>query len=178
MGYCLLRGKRFEVDNENPINLHIPEWNLLISDSVIGEGVALWANVNLYGCKIGAHVKIGSFVEIRTGVSVGRKSKIEPFVFIPEGVEIGEGVFLGPNVVFTNDLYPRACAEDGSLVTDYEVISTKVGSFASIGASSVIRCGVTIGRGAMIGLGSVVTSDVGAQEVWYGEAARMRRGLS
>jgi acetyltransferase-like isoleucine patch superfamily enzyme len=177
MGYCLLRGKRLEVDNEQPATLHLPEWNLLITDSLIGEGVVLWSNVNLYGCTIGPDVRIGAFVEIRSGVTVGAKSKIEPFVFIPEGVSIGEGVFVGPNVVFTNDLYPRACEADGSQKTDYEIVPTRIEPFSSIGAGSVIRCGITIGRGAMIGAGSMVTSDVGDKEVWYGEPARLRRRI-
>ncbi len=177
MGYCLLRGSPLEIDNENPVTLHMPEWNVIINDSVIGEGVALWANVNLYGCLIGPGVKIGAFVEIRPGVTVGAKSKIEPFVFIPEGVSIGEGVFVGPNVVFTNDLYPRACEEDGSQKIDYEILPTRVDAYSSIGAGSVILCGVTIGAGAMIGAGSTITSDVGEREVWFGKPARFRRKL-
>ena len=90
--------------------------------------------VNLYGCRIGSGSKIGSFVEIRRDVVIGRNVKIQAFVFIPEGVSIGDGVFLGPHACFTNDIYPRAVAADGGLLSDadWERKRTTVEDRASI----------------------------------------------
>jgi acetyltransferase-like isoleucine patch superfamily enzyme len=171
MGYLLLRNKPLEIEVGTPIDLHVPEWNIIIEDTVFGERVALWANVNVYGAFIGDECKLGSFVEIRKGVRLGRRCKLEPFAFIPEGVTLGEGVFIGPNVTFTNDLYPRACDVDGNLITDYRITPTFIDDHASIGAGCVIRCGLKVGKRAMIGAGSVLTKNVGDGEVWHAVAA-------
>jgi len=175
MGMIYFRGAEMAVPNDIPIDLHIPEWGVIIQDTILGERATIWAHVNLYGAILGEGVKISNFIEIRNGVRVGRFSKLEPFVFIPEGVTLGEGVFVGPNVAFTNDLYPRAFHDDGSQVTDYNIAETVVEDFASIGAGSVIRCGVRIGKKAMVGAGSVVTRDIGPGELWYGDKA-VKRG--
>ena len=177
MSQILIRGKPYTVDTGKPVNLHIPEYNILIKDSILGNGVVIWSNVNIYGAEIGDNVKISAFVEIRKGVKIGRNTKIEPYVFIPEGVEIGECVFVGPNVIFTNDKYPKSCDESGQRKDKYEIIKTVVGNFAAIGAGAVIRCGVTIGKGALIGMGSVVLDDVPPKTLVYGVAAKVRRKL-
>ena len=118
--------------------------------------------VNLYGCEIGDDCKIGAFVEIRKGVKIGNKVKIQAFAFIPEGVVIQDEVFVGPHVVFTNDLYPRATNKEGTLKSsgDWKKIFTLVRRKASIGANVTILCGITIGEGALIGAGSTVTKNV------------------
>ncbi|WP_022852171.1 acyltransferase [Limisalsivibrio acetivorans] len=174
MGYILVRNERIEFDNETPQDLHIPEFNIIVKNCILGEGVNLWANVNIYGCRIGAECKIGNFVEIRPGVTLGERCKLEPFVFIPEGVSLGKGVFIGPNVTFTNDLYPRSCTNSGELIQEYEITETVVKDYASIGAGSVVLCGVTIGERAMAGAGSLVAKDMADDELVYGQRAVSR----
>jgi N-acetylglucosamine-1-phosphate uridyltransferase (contains nucleotidyltransferase and I-patch acetyltransferase domains) len=149
---------------------------------VIGPDVTLGSDVvihhpdqvNLYGCTIGEGSKIASFVEIQKGVVVGRNVKVEAFVFIPTGVTVEDGVFIGPHVCFTNDLYPRAVDERGQLLgnDDWTVVATTVGKGASIGANATIVCGVTIGEGAMIAAGATVTRDVPAATLVAGTPAR------
>ena len=177
MGYILIRGEEREIPKSKPVDILIPEYNIIIKDTIFGDGVVIWSNVNIYGAEIGAETKIGAFVEIRKGVKIGNKVKIEPFVFIPEGVTIEDCVFLGPNVIFTNDLFPRSCLGDGSLIEEYEIIPTTVKRGAAIGASSVIKCGITIGENALIGLGSVVVNNVPPNTLMFGEKAKVRRHL-
>jgi UDP-2-acetamido-3-amino-2,3-dideoxy-glucuronate N-acetyltransferase len=118
--------------------------------------------VNLYGCTIGAGTKIGTFVEIQKGASVGARCKISSHTFICEGVDIEDGVFVGHGVMFTNDIYPKAVGAEGELQTeaDWQLIRTRIKSRASIGSNATILCGITIGEGALIGAGAVVTRDV------------------
>jgi UDP-2-acetamido-3-amino-2,3-dideoxy-glucuronate N-acetyltransferase len=137
----------------------------MIKDDVkLGKGAIVFQPdlVNLYGCHIGEETKIGAFVEIRKGVVIGKRCKIQAFAFIPEGVTIEDGVFIGPHVCFTNDLFPRAVNEDGSLqsATDWVTTPTLVKAGASVGANATILCGITIGRSALVGAGAVVTKDV------------------
>ncbi|MBI3039347.1 N-acetyltransferase [bacterium] len=174
MGFVFLRNEKTEIANDSKTDLIIPEWNIIIKDSILGTGVSLWSNLNIYGAIIGENTKLSSFIEIRKDVQIGRNCKIEPFVFIPEGVTIKDGVFIGPNVTFTNDIFPKACDDDGKLVSDYRIVPTLVNEFASIGAGCVIRCGVTIGKKALIGAGSVIVKNVKAHELWYGKRAKKR----
>lgn len=136
-----------------------------IVDCDIGEGTVVRDYVNLYGCRIGRDCKVAAYVEAQRGVVIGDRCKIEAFAFIPSGVTIGNEVFVGPHVCFTNDLHPRA-------VGDWNITPTVVEDGASIGAGSVIVCGVTIGEGAMVGAGSVVTRDVPAGATVVGNPAR------
>ncbi len=176
--FICFRGEKLKVDsNSEPIDLFIPQYNVIIKNTVLGEGVVIWGNVNIYGAKIGSETKIGSFVEIRSGVEIGERSKIEPFVFIPEGVKIGKGVFIGPRVCFTNDLWPRACDEDGNMIVEYEIVPTFVDDFASIGAGATIVCGINIGKSSLVGAGAVVTSDVPERALVVGVPARVRKFL-
>jgi acetyltransferase-like isoleucine patch superfamily enzyme len=138
---------------------------MLINDDVqLGSNVKIFHPnlVNLYGCIIGDETKIGSFVEIQKNVSVGSKCKISSHSFLCEGVLIEDEVFIGHGVMFTNDLYPRATNEDGSLKTDadWHVVKTYVKRCASIGSNATILPGVTIGEKAIVGAGAVVTRDV------------------
>jgi UDP-2-acetamido-3-amino-2,3-dideoxy-glucuronate N-acetyltransferase len=149
-----------------------------ISENVIlGKGVNIYHPdlVNLYGCEIGDGTKIGAFVEIQKNAYVGANVKIQAFAFIPEGVTIGDGVFIGPQVTFTNDLTPRAINPDGSLQgeEDWEVIPTTVERGAAIGANATIVCGITIGEFAMVGAGAVVTKDVPPYKLVVGSPARV-----
>jgi acetyltransferase-like isoleucine patch superfamily enzyme len=128
----------------------------------VGENVKIFNFVNAYGCTINEGTKVGSFVEIQKGVTIGKNCKISSHTFICEGVHIDENVFIGHNVTFTNDKYPRATNPDGSLQTqaDWAVVETFVEKGVSIGSGSTILCGIRIGENAMIGAGSVVTKDV------------------
>ncbi|MGC9330219.1 MAG: acyltransferase, partial [Candidatus Hinthialibacter sp.] len=121
--------------------------------------------------------KVGAFVEIQKNACIGSDCKISSHTFICEGVTIDDGVFIGHNVTFINDKYPRAVNRDGSLQaeSDWEVIPTRVEQSASIGSGCTILCGVTIGAGAIVGAGSVVTKSIPAGEIWAGNPARFRR---
>jgi len=146
-------------------------------DVKLGEGVKLGKFINLYGCAIGDASKIGAFVEIQKNARIGRNCKISSHTFICEGVSIEDNVFIGHNVTFINDAYPRATNPDGSLQTeaDWKVEPTRVKKGASVGSGSTILCGVSIGENAMVGAGSVVTRDVPANAVVAGNPARVLR---
>ena len=149
-------------------------------DVKLGQNVRLFGFVNLYGCEIGDDTKVGTFVEIQKGAKIGKRCKISSHSFICEGVTLEDEVFLGHNVTFINDLYPRATTADGKLQTeaDWKCESTLVKRGASIGSSVTILCGVTIGEGAIVGAGSVVTKDVPPGTVVAGNPARILRKVS
>ena len=134
----------------------------VIADCDIAEDAIIRDHVNLYKCKIGHKTKIDSFVYIEEGVSIGENCKIRPFTFIPAGVTIGNNVFIGPNVTFTNDKYPR-------IGTDWKLLKTTIYDRVSIGAGSVILPGVEIGEGSLIGSGSTVIKSVPPNSVVVGE---------
>jgi acetyltransferase-like isoleucine patch superfamily enzyme len=155
----------------------VVEYCRIAPDVLIGANVEISAFVNLYGCSIGDNTKLGAFVEIQNGAAIGKNCKISSHTFICEGVTVQDNVFIGHNVTFINDKYPRATRADGSLQTeeDWSVVPTLVESGASIGSSVSILCGVTIGAGAMVGAGSVVTKDIPPGEIWTGNPARFVR---
>ena len=153
------------------------EYCRIAPDVKLGRNVAIHAFVNLYGCSIGDHSRVGAFVEIQKNACIGRNVKVSSHTFICEGVTIEDEVFVGHNVSFINDKYPRATTESGVPQTeaDWSVIKTVVKRGASIGTSSTILCGITIGENAVIGAGSVVTHDVPANAIVAGNPARMMR---
>jgi acetyltransferase-like isoleucine patch superfamily enzyme len=144
---------------------------------VLGRNVRIYGFVNLYGCQIGDDTKIGSFVEIQKGVKIGDRCKISSHTFICEGVLLEDEVFVGHNVTFINDRYPHATNEDGSLQAeaDWKCTQTLVKRRASIGSGATVLCGVTIGEGALVGAGSVVTKDVAPGTVVAGNPARVMK---
>lgn len=154
-----------------------PEFSRIAADVVLGEGVQIHGFVNLYGCVIGDGTRIGTFVEIQRGVIIGRRCKISSHTFVCEGVVIDDECYVGHHVVFINDKDPWAVNLDGSVQTsaDWTHIPTRVHRRASIGSGAVILCGVTIGEGALVGAGAVVTRDVGAGAVVAGNPARVLR---
>jgi acetyltransferase-like isoleucine patch superfamily enzyme len=148
-------------------------------DVKLGENVKIYAFVNLYGCEIGDESRVGTFVEIQKGAHIGKRVKVSSHSFICEGVTIEDNVFIGHGVMFINDKYPRATAQDGQPQTeaDWVLVPTLVKRGASIGSNATILCGVTIGEGAIIGAGSVVTKDVPDWTVVAGVPARKIREL-
>src|SRR5262249_22989117 len=144
----------------------------------MGKNVQIFDFVNLYDCEIGDNSKVGTFVEIQKGAKIGRNVKISSHSFICEGVTIEDDVFIGHNVSFINDKYPRATV-NGQMQTDvdWECIPTRVKRGASIGTSATIMCGVTIGEHAIVGAGSVVTKDIPAHTIVAGVPAHAVRCL-
>jgi UDP-2-acetamido-3-amino-2,3-dideoxy-glucuronate N-acetyltransferase len=153
------------------------EFLAIAPDVRLGRGVRLARFINLYGCAIGDETKIGAFVEIQKGASVGRRCKISSHTFICEGVTIEDHVFVGHGVTFVNDLYPRATTPAGELQTgsDWAVEPTLVKQGASIGSGATVLARVTIGERAIVGAGAVVTRDVPAGAIVTGNPARFRR---
>ncbi len=155
----------------------IPKYACVADDVRLGERVRLAPFVNLYGCEVGAETRIGAFVEIQRGASIGERCKISSHSFICEGVTVEDEVFIGHGVVFINDRYPRATNPDGSPKdgSDWRMEPTTVGRRASIGSGAIIMCGVTIGAGAIVGAGALVTRDVLPRAIVAGHPARLKR---
>ena len=152
-------------------------WQRITEDVKLGKNVIIRDFVNLYGCTIGDNCKIGTFVEIQKNARIGNNTKVSSHTFICEGVTIEDDVFIGHNVSFINDKYPRSTTEGGALQTeaDWQVMKTLIKRGASIGTSSTILCGVVVGENAIVGAGSVVTRDVPANTVVAGNPARVIR---
>jgi acetyltransferase-like isoleucine patch superfamily enzyme len=146
----------------------------------VGKDVRIFNFVNAYGCSIDDGTKVGAFVEIQKGVSIGKNCKISSHSFLCEGVVVEDNVFIGHNVTFINDRFPRATNADGSMQTeaDWHVEPTVVKQGASIGSSVTILCGVTIGEHAIVGAGSVVLKDVPAHTIVAGNPAKVIRRVS
>lgn len=150
------------------------DFSRIAPDVKLGRDVKVYAFVNLYGCEIGDESKIGTFVEIQKGARIGNRVKVSSHTFICEGVTIEDEVFIGHGVMFINDKYPRSTTGSGTLQTeaDWLCTPTLIKRGSSIGSNATILCGVTIGEGALVGAGSVVTHDVPAGAVVAGNPAR------
>jgi len=148
-------------------------------DVKLGKGVRILGFVNLYGCEIGDNTKIGTFVEIQKGAKIGKNCKISSHTFICEGVTIEDNVFIGHNVTFINDLYPRATTDEGKLQTDddWVCITTLVKRGASIGSSVTLLCGITVGENSIVGAGSVVTKDIPSDTIVAGNSAKIKKKI-
>src|SRR5437899_5721639 len=156
------------------------DYRCIAPDVKLGHGVQLSKFINLYGCEVGDHTKIGAFGEIQKKAKIGKNCKISSHTFICEGVTIEDNVFVGHGVTFINDSYPRATAANGELQTenDWNVEPTLVRRGASIGSGTTILANLTIGENALIGAGSVVTRDVPANAIVAGYPARMLRSIA
>ncbi|MBK6836725.1 MAG: N-acetyltransferase [Bacteroidetes bacterium] len=159
--------------------LNIDEPRKSLVNVKVGQGVRIFNFVNAYGCSIDDNSKIGAFVEIQKGATIGKNCKISSHSFICEGVHIEDNCFIGHGVMFTNDLFPRATNPDGSAQTeaDWKLVETFIKKGASIGSNATIICGVTIGENALIGAGAVVTKDVPANTVVAGNPAKILKTL-
>jgi acetyltransferase-like isoleucine patch superfamily enzyme len=149
-----------------------------VSDKIeIGDGTSIWHHAQVReGVKIGTNCIISKGVYVDAGVPIGNNVKIQNYVSVYHGVKIEDGVFVGPHVCFTNDMWPRAVNPDGSLkvADDWVLSKTLVKKGAALGANSTIRCGITIGEWAMVGAGSVVTKDVPPHGLVLGNPAQLR----
>jgi UDP-2-acetamido-3-amino-2,3-dideoxy-glucuronate N-acetyltransferase len=147
-----------------------------LSGAKLGDGVQIPQPdlVNLYGCEIGSHTRVGPFVEVQKNARIGERCKISSHSFVCEGVTIEDEVFVGHGVMFTNDLYPRATGANGGLQTeaDWKVVPTLVRKGASIGSNATILAGIVIGAGALVGAGAVVVTDVPDHAIVVGNPAR------
>jgi len=155
------------------------DFQSIAPDVKLGKNIKISKFVNLYGCEIGDNTKIGAFVEIQKNAKVGRYCKISSHTFICEGVMIEDNVFIGHNVTFINDKYPRSTNNNGALQTeeDWKVEPTIVKKGASIGSGATILCNITIGENAIVGAGSLVTRDVPPNTIVAGNPARIFRNI-
>lgn len=158
----------------------VREYACIADDVELGTDVKISKFVNLYGCRIGDHTKIGAFVEVQKNARIGKNCKISSHTFICEGVTIEDNVFVGHGVTFINDTYPRATTRDGRLQSeeDWKVERTLVKEGASIGSGATILSNITIGEGAIVGAGSVVTKDVAGNCIVAGNPARFLRSVN
>lgn len=156
------------------------QYCVIAPDVVLGRDVSIYNFVNLYGCEIGDGTRIGSFVEIQKGATIGRNCKISSHTFICEGVTIEDEVFIGHGVQFINDKYPRATTEGGTLQTesDWRIEPTLVERGASVGTGATILGNVRIGARAIVGAGSVVTKDVPPDSIVAGNPARILKTVT
>ena len=150
-----------------------------INNVKLGKDVKIYDFVNLYGCSIDDGTKVGTFVEIQKNAFIGKNCKISSHTFICEGVHIEDNVFVGHNVTFINDKHPRATNIDGSMQSDadWKVVETFIKRGASIGSSSTIMCGVTVGENSIVGAGAVVTKDVPPNSIAAGVPAKVIRKI-
>jgi acetyltransferase-like isoleucine patch superfamily enzyme len=148
----------------------------LLADVTFGEDVIVYAFTNLYGCAIGDRTRVGTFVEIQRGATIGADCRIQSHSFVCDGVTLGDGVFVGHGVMFTNDKTPRVLTPEGRPQTDadWTLSPVVVGDGAAIGSGAIVVGPVTIGAGALIGAGAVVTRDVPDGAVVSGVPARAR----
>lgn len=138
-----------------------------VQTQIIGDETKVWQySIILAGAKIGANCNINAHCFIENDVIIGNNVTVKCGVQLWDGITLEDDVFIGPNATFTNDKYPR------SKMYPDEFIRTIIKKKAAIGANATILCGITIGENAMIGAGSVVTKDVPAGELWYGNPAK------
>jgi len=145
-------------------------------DARIGPGTRIWNEAQVCeGAVVGAGCIVGKGAYVGPGVVVGDRVKIQNRASLYPGLTVEDGAFIGPHAVFTNDRYPRAITPEGRLLTeaDWEPEPTLVREGASVGAGAIIRCGVTIGRWALVAAAALVTHDVPDHGLAMGVPARL-----
>jgi UDP-2-acetamido-3-amino-2,3-dideoxy-glucuronate N-acetyltransferase len=143
----------------------------LVESKNIGSNTRIWAFVHvLPGAQIGEDCNICDFVLIENNVIIGDRVTIKSGVQLWDGMRIDDDVFIGPNATFTNDRFPRS-------KQPFTLLETRIKQGASIGANATILPGITIGKNAMVGAGSVVTSDVPDNTLVVGNPACIVRTL-
>jgi acetyltransferase-like isoleucine patch superfamily enzyme len=172
-------GKKLSLNDKTMKTVTVNNDKQSLNNVQIGENVKIFNFVNAYGCSIDDGSKIGAFVEIQKGAAIGKNCKISSHTFICEGVHIEDNVFIGHNVTFINDRFPRATNPDGSpqTETDWKLEETHIKKGASVGSSVTILCGLTVGENAIIGAGSVVTKDVPPNSIVAGNPAKFIRNV-
>lgn len=150
-----------------------------LNNVLVGENVKIFNFVNAYNCSIDDGSKVGAFVEIQKGATIGKNCKISSHTFICEGVHIDDNCFIGHGVMFTNDLFPRATNPDGSPQSeeDWTLIETYVKKGVSIGSNATILCGITIGENSLVGAGAVVTKNVPPNCIVVGNPAKFIKNI-
>ena len=140
--------------------------------SNIGTNTNIWQFCVIFpNAKIGNNCNICANVLIENDVTIGNNVTIKSGVQLWDGITVEDDVFIGPNVTFTNDLFPR------SKNPEWKISKTLIKNGASIGANSTILAGITIGEKSMVGAGSVVTKDIPAGELWFGNPAKFIRKI-
>ena len=141
----------------------------------IGKDTKIWHYSHIRNADIGDSCIIGDYVYVDSTVKIGNNVKIQNHSLIYNGVTLEDGVFIGPRVTFTNDLYPKSINEDGSLksVEDWKCTSTLVKRGAALGAGSVVLCGIEIGQWALSGIGSVILKNVPDHGLVVGNPAKL-----
>lgn len=156
---------------EKPYFVH--ESSYVDEPCTIGKGTKIWHFSHVMkGCVIGDGCNIGQNVVVSPGVTIGRNVKIQNNVSVYTGVILEDDVFCGPSMVFTNVNTPRSHVSRNDPDKDY--LKTRVKKGASIGANATVVCGNTLGEYAFVGAGSVVTKDVPAFAMVYGNPARIK----
>ena len=150
-------------------NVYVDPTAIIDNGVSLGSGTKIWHFVHiLEDAKIGKDSVLADYVYVGRGVKIGNMVKLENRATVYEGVTIEDKVFVGPHVTFTNDLIPR------SFNTDWKIQQTLVKEGASIGAGTVIVCGITIGEYSLVGAGSVVTENIPPHALAYGNPSRIR----
>ena len=149
-------------------NIQVHESAEVHPSSQIGEGTRIWHQAQvMQNTAIGSYCNLGKSVYIDETVVIGNRVKIQNGVSVFRGVTVEDDCFLGPHMVFTNDLTPR------SFNHDFEIIKTQLKRGASVGANATLVCGITLGEYSMIGAGSVVTKDVPPYTLVIGNPGRV-----
>ena len=155
------------------------EYQCISKDVKLGKNVGLSKFVNLYGCSVGDNTKIGAFVEIQKNAEIGKNCKISSHTFICEGVKVEDNCFIGHGVMFINDNHPRSVTSENKIENEKDwmgrFVKTSIKSGVSIGSNATILGDVVIGKGSIVGAGSVVTKNVPAGEIWAGNPAKLIR---
>ena len=141
----------------------------------IGDGTSIWHLAQVReSAVIGRDCIIGRGAYVGTGVRMGDNCKLQNYALVYEPAELGDGVFIGPAVVLTNDVYPRSISPDGTLKRgdDWDAAGVRIGDGAAIGARAVVLAGIKIGAWAVVGAGAVITKDVPAHALVVGVPAR------